>query len=663
MEVLTRRQFLTKVGQTAGVAGLAYVMHKSGLMSMAHAADMDWNNNLPPKTGKGKSVAVLGAGVSGLRAAWELAAGGFVVTVLEAAPYMGGRSQTIRPSSGAYKSNWLGRQNGKFPESAYHHQIIQENIKVNKSDTGTVASHIQNCEFEDDDWEAGKVIGNPDDIYLNAGPGRIPSFHNALLDHCRKFDVALEPFTFTSRQNLMQKDGFNIMKPAKDGKFVKCETGDNDATCVSEPARLGRVKHSLREHLAKMLEKMELKGELDKVPTPEEKASFQSLLEDFGGIKKPKPGHQQAPSDRRGYEQGEAPGGWFNEGNIRPQFSLADILDEKAWNPGLFNDTRVYWQTSLMQPTGGMDHIWTSILTKPLPNDVGGGTIEHLVKVGAPVTKIKNITEGDISKVYIEWAGQEEGQTFDFCVSTMGPKQLSKVVEDFSEKSLSDYLGKVPYTASCKVGWQSKGRWFEEDYEIYGGISWIDDIDQKDDKGNIINARTNSTQVWYPSQDFHSRNATLTGAYNRGEEAEAFGKLSLDERLDYANRAGAKLHNIPSRGLKVTPEKFKNEMVYFERGMSIAWQSAPYQDGGWVDHKFEHGDTKTSDKSEVKLWDVLASQPFDSLYLAGDWISHTPGWQEGSIRTAMASVYAIAGKCVPAQDENSAGSCRYENLG
>lgn len=649
MEILTRRQFLTKVGQTAGVAGLAYVMHKSGLMSIAHA-DMDWHNNLPPNTGKGKSVAVLGAGVSGLRAAWELAAGGFAVTVLEAAPYMGGRSQTIRPSSGAYKSNWLGRQNGKFPESAYHHQIIQENIKVNKSDTETVKSHTQNCEFKDDDWEAGEIIGDPDDIYLNAGPGRIPSFHNALLDHCRKFDVELEPFTFTSRQNLMQKDGFNTMKLAKDDKFVKCEQGDNDATCLSEPARLGRIKHSLREHLARMLEKMAKRGLLDEKVSSQEKSAYGALLKensaflkDFGGLEQP---------NRRGYEQGEAPGSWFNEGNIRPQFSLADILDEKAWNPGLFNDTRAYWQTSLMQPTGGMDHIWTSILTKSLPNAIGGGTIEHLVKVSSPVTKIKNITEGDISKVYIEWTGQEEGQTFDFCVSTMGPKQLSKVVEDFSEKKLSDYLGKVPYTASCKVGWQSKGRWFEEDYEIYGGISWIDDKNG-----------TNASQVWYPSQDFHSRNATLTGAYNRGEEAEDFGKLALDERLDYANRAGAKLHNIPSRGLKVTPEKFKNEMVYFERGMSIAWQNAPYQDGGWVDHKFEHGDTKISDKTELKLWDALASQPFDSLYLAGDWISHTPGWQEGSIRTAMASVYAIAGKCIPAQDEKSAGSCRYENLG
>ena len=162
MEALTRRQFLTKIGQTMGVAGVAYAMQRTGLMSMAHA-EVDWHDSLPPNTGTGKSVAVLGAGVSGLRAAWELAAAGFDVVVLEAAPYMGGRSQTIRPSSGAYKSNWLGRQNGKFPASAYHTQIIQEK---RDADNNVLESNVQTCEFTDDAWEKGEIIGDPDDICL-----------------------------------------------------------------------------------------------------------------------------------------------------------------------------------------------------------------------------------------------------------------------------------------------------------------------------------------------------------------------------------------------------------------------------------------------------------------------------------------------------------------
>ena len=235
---MNRRQFLIRVGATFGVAGLSVVMNKLGLMSNDAYAKVRFQGNLPPTTGAGKSVAVLGAGVTGIRAAWELAAGGFDVVVLEGAPYMGGRSQTIRPSSGAYKSNWLGRQGGRFPESAYHTQIMQER----RDDQGNVLeTEVQTCMFRDDDWEDGKVTGNPDEIYLNAGPGRIPSFHNALLDHCRKFDVALEPYIYASRMNLMQKDGFND----------------------DEPARLGRIKHSLREELSKILLTVEKTGSLD----------------------------------------------------------------------------------------------------------------------------------------------------------------------------------------------------------------------------------------------------------------------------------------------------------------------------------------------------------------------------------------------------------------
>lgn len=625
MEKLTRREFFTKVGQTAGIAGLAYVMTKANLISTAHA-EMRWGDNLPPDTGKGKSVVVLGAGVAGLRAAWELAAAGFEVKVLEAAPYMGGRSQTIRPSSGAYKSNWLGRQGGKFPASAYHTQIIQEK---RDADNNVTETNVQTCEFKDDAWESGKVIGNPDDIYLNAGPGRIPSFHNALLDHCRKFDVELEPFTFTSRQNLMQKDGFND----------------------DEPARLGRVKHSLREHMTTILREMEATDKLDKIIPKKEQAKFEKMLKDFGGFDK---GHPV--SDRRGYDLDSTPGSWFNEGKIRPQFSLTELLDKEAWDTGLFNDTRAYWQTSLMQPTSGMDRIWTNILTKPLPDSVGGGTIERFIQIDTPVIKVKNHKEEGAEKVQVVWSvadksgkRTEKEDVFDFCVSTMGPKRLAAVVEGFDLDKFSEHLAIAPYTASCKVGWQSRGRWFEDDYEIYGGISWI--ADKK------------ATQVWYPSQDFHSRNATLTGAYNRGEEAEEFAKLSLTKRLDVAAESGAKLHNIPSRNLPVDTKKFKNEMVYFDRGLSIAWQDAPYQDGGWVDHEFESGHAEVEQGGKtVPLWDVLAAQPINALYLAGDWISHTPGWQEGSIRTAMASVYAIAGKCSPAESQDKAGTCRYERL-
>ena len=611
MSTINRRDFLINVGTKFGVAGMALVASKMGLVSSAQA-QVRGQDHLPVDTGRGRKVAVLGAGVSGLRAAWELAAGGFAVTVFEAAPYMGGRSQTIRPSSKVYRENWLRQPNQwNFPESAYHDTLIQEKRDID----GTVlSSSRQVCQFQDDAWEAGEVHGNPDEIYLNAGPGRIPSFHNALLDHCRKFNVALEPYIFASRQNLFQRDDFN------DG----------------EPAKLGVIKHSLRLELERILDSLDEEA-LSQTIGDTDMEAFKQMVEDFGG----------SGQDRVGYIPGKTPGSWFNNGTLNPAFDMHQILDGEAWTPGLFSDMRVYWQASLMQPTGGMDRIWANVLTKELPE---GGTIEAMVKVNTPVTNIKMVDE----QIHIHYQpnaqGEEQEEVFDFCISTMAPLQLSKVLEN--RPYVRELLSQVKYTAACKVGWQSKGRWFEDEYQIYGGISWIADTQAEDQ--TLIN------QIWYPSQDFHSRNAVLTGAYNSGDAAVWFGDLDHDQRLDKAVHGGGKLHGVSAAD-------FKENMVYFGRGMSVAWADAPYQNGGWADHSFEHREAKVviqGVEQTAKLWDELVSQPAEPLYLAGCYFSHTPGWQEGSIRTAMAAVYAIANKCSPTRafNDGQGGNCRYEEL-
>lgn len=615
MTAPTRRDFLSHIGSTFGIAAMGHVALKSGLLGTPAEARVRGQDNLPPDLGAGRKVAVLGAGVSGLRAAWELAAGGFDVTVIEAAPVMGGRSQTIRPSSAKYKAHWLAQPNqSNFPPSAYHDTIYQEVY----DDTGAYQrTEAFRCEFRDDAWENGQVAGDPVEIYLNAGPGRIPSFHNALLDHCRKFDVVLEPFTFVSRNNLVQKDGFN----------------------GGDPARLGAIKHSLREEIERILAALP-DGQLSALIGDADVAAFREMLVEFGG-------GDPAGSDRRGYQPGITPGAWFNNGTPNPAFDLPDILDASAWTPGLFSDMRIYWQTSLMQPTGGMDRVWANVLTKPLPQ---GGTIEDRVAVGMPVTRILKTPGG----LQITWGAGAEARTgtFEFCVSTMSARQLSLVVDGFGPR-FPDLLSQVRYDPSCKVGWQSRGRWFEDDYAIYGGISWIAPNDDGGEDSLI-------SQVWYPSQDFHSRTATLTGAYNRGPQAQAFGRLSHPERLAKAVAGGAKLHGV-------SEQVFRDHFVYFDRGLSVAWQNAPYQDGGWASHEFESRRQRVVERGVETgkvLWDELVSQPVAPLYLAGDCFSHTPGWKEGAIRTAMAAVYAIAERCAPAKMYNggAGGTCRYERL-
>src|SRR5260370_10721980 len=93
-------------------------------------------------TGHGTKVVVLGAGVAGQSAAYELRGAGYDVTVLEARDRVGGRNWTIR--------------NG---------------TKVDMTDGSR-----QVCEFDP---------GN----YFNCGPARIPSHHQALLGYCKELGV------------------------------------------------------------------------------------------------------------------------------------------------------------------------------------------------------------------------------------------------------------------------------------------------------------------------------------------------------------------------------------------------------------------------------------------------------------------------------------------
>lgn len=139
----TRRQLLTRIGATAGSVAMYQAMTRLG-----HAAGTDFTS--PPVLSgarSGTSVLVLGAGLAGMLAAYELRRAGYSVRVLEFQHRSGGRNLTLRGG-----------------------------------DTLTeLGGATQKVEF---------APGN----YINPGPWRIPHHHRALLHYCRAFRVALEPF-------------------------------------------------------------------------------------------------------------------------------------------------------------------------------------------------------------------------------------------------------------------------------------------------------------------------------------------------------------------------------------------------------------------------------------------------------------------------------------
>ena len=125
----TRRQLLTAIGKAGGAAALYQAM-----TALGHAAPTDFTG--PPKLGtgrKGASVVVLGAGLAGMLAAYELTKAGYKVTILEYQGRPGGRNWTLRGGDtyteiggatqkvGFAPGNYLNPGPWRIP---YHHQAV-----------------------------------------------------------------------------------------------------------------------------------------------------------------------------------------------------------------------------------------------------------------------------------------------------------------------------------------------------------------------------------------------------------------------------------------------------------------------------------------------------------------------------------------------------------
>ena len=130
-EGMSRRSLLGMIGTVAGAAAMYSAMSTMGL-----AQPSDWKGrlNLQGDT-KGTSVLILGGGLAGMTAAFELRNAGYQVKILEYREKAGGRCWTLRGGD-------------TFTE---------------------LGGFTQTVEFSE---------GN----YINPGPWRIPSDHFAVLD-------------------------------------------------------------------------------------------------------------------------------------------------------------------------------------------------------------------------------------------------------------------------------------------------------------------------------------------------------------------------------------------------------------------------------------------------------------------------------------------------
>jgi monoamine oxidase len=141
LDDMTRRGFLTRVGSIGGSAAVLSVL-ESWNMGIASAQDA------PPRlegSGKGRSVVIIGAGLAGLGAAYELTRSGYECTLVEARKHSGGRVLTARRG---FQMQELGGLS-------------------------------QKCEFDEGQ-------------YINLGAWRIPYTHRSTLHYTRELGVPIE---------------------------------------------------------------------------------------------------------------------------------------------------------------------------------------------------------------------------------------------------------------------------------------------------------------------------------------------------------------------------------------------------------------------------------------------------------------------------------------
>lgn len=174
---------------------------------------IDW----PNEVGNGKSVIVLGVGIAGMTAGFELRKLGYQVTILEANDKPGGRCRTIR-----------------------------------SGDTVTEIDSEQICTFD-----------NEADLYFNPGPARIPHHHDLILGYCRQFNVPLEPFVNDNQAALFHNPSAYQGTP-QIARRVIAETRGYIADLLAEAIQQGNVSANLSvSEQANFLSLLQQYGELD----------------------------------------------------------------------------------------------------------------------------------------------------------------------------------------------------------------------------------------------------------------------------------------------------------------------------------------------------------------------------------------------------------------
>ncbi|WP_317175621.1 flavin monoamine oxidase family protein [Adhaeribacter swui] len=503
------------MSKSALLAGSAYpAMMALGLLpgAPAHAFNLSGD-------GKGKHVLILGGGLAGMTAAYELNKLGYRTTILEARTRAGGRVFSVRKGS--------TNQEGDGP--------------------------VQTANFDNG-------------LYYNAGPSRIPHHHQLTMHYCKELGVPLEVYNNVNEGTYYFSEGKGPLSNKK--------------------VRAREIHNDMRGYMTELLAKALDQDKLDLALNKEDAAKVLEYLRAEGGLDIDK---LYKASARRGYL--EAPGAGEKSGKVGDPHKLADIIQSGLLDPDFYNVAEYTYelQMTMFQAVGGMDNI-----AKALEKKVAGS-----LKLGAEVKTVQNIPAG-VKVIYKDKQGEHE-LTGDICICTLPLPVLSNIDHNFAS-DVSRAIDFVPYIQTGKIGLQFKRRFWEEDEQIYGGIT---------------HTNNELTQIFYPSYDYLSKKGILLGYYNFNEKAKMVGDMSMADREKLALEKGSLIH-----------PQYKQE---FETSFSVSWHKTKYNMGGWAVYNSDARKT---------LYPALL-KPDQNVYFAGEHTTYLTAWMAGAFESARSVVASI----------------------
>lgn len=354
----------------------------------------------------------------------------------------------------------------------------------------------------------------------------------------------------------------------------------SDGINGGRPVRLRQAINDARGHMSEWLAKSAAQGALDGALSPLERERLQDLLAAFGDLH----GGRYTGSPRAGFAV--PPGSPDVQWKVVEPLGRDAILDPDLWR-ALNDDEQYLYQATMLQPVGGMDRIVAALAADVGPDAIRLGTALTDLRLRPDGVTLAARSRGDVIRI-----------DADYAVVTLPLPVLARLPGNLDADFMRG-VSSVRYLSAGKVAWQAPRFW--EAQHIYGGLSYVADDVQL---------------VWYPSGGFHRPSGVLVGCYNNGEISERYAAQPLDAQFAASRRAVERLH--PGQG------------DVLARPVAIAWQRMPHSQGGWA----------TWNADNAPFFDRLR-EPQGHVYLAGDHVSHLPGWQEGAVLSAHHAVARI----------------------